>query len=174
MKQKSRDFFWYSPVLKRELDHVTADLVVSPKRRGRGDPRPRRPATSRACRSRRAAPAPAITARRCRSSGGVVLNLADMNALKSVARGRVVAEPGAILAEIDTETRARLGEELRLHPSTYDTASIGRLHRRRLGRRRLDQLGRPARHRQRAPPPRRHHGGEPARPRADRAGTCTR
>ena len=31
MKQKSRDFFWYSPVLKRELDHVTADLVVSPK-----------------------------------------------------------------------------------------------------------------------------------------------
>ena len=31
MKQKSRDFFWYSPVLKRQLDHVTADLVVSPK-----------------------------------------------------------------------------------------------------------------------------------------------
>jgi len=31
VKQKSRDFFWYSPVLKRELDHVTADLIVSPK-----------------------------------------------------------------------------------------------------------------------------------------------
>jgi hypothetical protein len=27
-RQKSRDF-WYSPVLKRQLDHVTADLIVS-------------------------------------------------------------------------------------------------------------------------------------------------
>ncbi len=30
VKQKSRDFFWYSPVLKRELEAVTADVVVSP------------------------------------------------------------------------------------------------------------------------------------------------
>ena len=29
--QKSRDFYWYSPVLKRQLDHVTGDIVVSPK-----------------------------------------------------------------------------------------------------------------------------------------------
>ena len=28
---KSRDFYWYSPVLKRKLGHVTADLVVSPR-----------------------------------------------------------------------------------------------------------------------------------------------
>ena len=31
VKQKSRDFYWYSPVLKERLDHVTGDLVVSPK-----------------------------------------------------------------------------------------------------------------------------------------------
>ena len=30
VKQKSRDFYWYSPILKRELDAVTADVVVSP------------------------------------------------------------------------------------------------------------------------------------------------
>ena len=36
VKQKSRDFYWYSPVLKRELDAVTADIVVSPVERGRG------------------------------------------------------------------------------------------------------------------------------------------
>ena len=31
VRQKSRDFYWYSPVLKRELETVTADVVVSPK-----------------------------------------------------------------------------------------------------------------------------------------------
>uniref|UniRef100_UPI0018EE27A0 FAD-binding oxidoreductase n=1 Tax=Bosea sp. ASV33 TaxID=2795106 RepID=UPI0018EE27A0 len=30
VKQKSRDFFWYSPILKRQLDHVVADIIVSP------------------------------------------------------------------------------------------------------------------------------------------------
>ena len=29
VKQKSRDFYWYSPILKRELEAVTADIVVS-------------------------------------------------------------------------------------------------------------------------------------------------
>ena len=54
---------------------------------------------------------------------GVVLSLADFNALKSVSRGRAVAEPGAILANIDRETR-KGEQELRLHPSTWATASI--------------------------------------------------
>src|SRR5215212_573952 len=31
VKQKSRDFYWYSPTLKRQLDAVTADIVVSPR-----------------------------------------------------------------------------------------------------------------------------------------------
>ena len=42
VQQKSRDFYWYSPVLKRQLDHVTADLVVSPKSEAEVDPRARR------------------------------------------------------------------------------------------------------------------------------------
>ena len=28
VRQKSRDFYWYSPILKRELEAVTADIVV--------------------------------------------------------------------------------------------------------------------------------------------------
>ena len=31
IKAASRDFFWYSPVLKSRLDHVTADFVVRPR-----------------------------------------------------------------------------------------------------------------------------------------------
>ena len=29
---KSRDFYWYSPVLKRQLESVCAELVVEPAR----------------------------------------------------------------------------------------------------------------------------------------------
>ena len=28
VQQKSRDFYWYSPVLKRQLDAVTADVIA--------------------------------------------------------------------------------------------------------------------------------------------------
>ncbi|TIT58124.1 MAG: FAD-binding oxidoreductase, partial [Mesorhizobium sp.] len=58
-------------------------------------------------------------------SGGVVLNLAEMNAVQAIAPGRVVTGPGAVLAEIDKATRAHSAQELRMSPSTYNTASIG-------------------------------------------------
>ena len=67
VKQKSRDFYWYSPVLKRQLDHVTADLVVSPKSEDEVVRVLAGLLRASACRSPRAAPAPAITARPCRS-----------------------------------------------------------------------------------------------------------
>ena len=31
VRTKSRDYFFWSPILKEQLDHVTADAVVSPK-----------------------------------------------------------------------------------------------------------------------------------------------
>lgn len=122
VKQKSRDFFWYSPVLKRELDHVTADIVVSPKNEAE---------VIRVLETCHAMGVP-VTPRGSGTgnygqamplSRGVVLSLADFNGLKSVTRGRAVAEPGAILANVDKETR-KGEQELRLHPSTWATASI--------------------------------------------------
>jgi FAD/FMN-containing dehydrogenase len=123
VKQKSRDFFWYSPVLKRQLDHITADLVVSPKNEAEvieilkvcfEEGVPVTPRGSGTGNYGQAMPL----------SGGVVLSLAEMNGVKDIARGRVRAEAGAILANIDKETRTG-GQEIRLHPSTYNTASIG-------------------------------------------------
>jgi FAD/FMN-containing dehydrogenase len=123
VKQKSRDFFWYSPVLKRQLDHVTADLVVSPQDEAEVVRvlqtcfRLGVPVTPRGSGTGNYGQAMPL-------AGGVVLNLAEMNRVKSIVRGRVVAEAGAVLAHIDRQTRAHSGQEIRLHPSTYNTASI--------------------------------------------------
>jgi FAD/FMN-containing dehydrogenase len=123
MRQKSRDFYWYSPVLKRQLDDVCADLIVTPQNEGAviaaltAAHRFRIPVTPRGAGTGNYGQAMPL-------SGGIVLNLAEMNKVKSIKRGRVVTEPGAILKAIDGETRAS-GQELRVHPSTYATASIG-------------------------------------------------
>ncbi|TPL95844.1 FAD-binding oxidoreductase [Mesorhizobium sp. B2-3-12] len=124
VQQKSRDFYWYSPVLKRQLDHVTGDLIVTPKNEAElirvlaACHRHGVPVTPRGSGTGNYGQAMPL-------SGGVVLNLAEMNEIKSIALGRVVTGPGAILADIDKATRAHSGQELRLSPSTYNTASIG-------------------------------------------------
>ncbi|MBZ9742459.1 MULTISPECIES: FAD-binding oxidoreductase [unclassified Mesorhizobium] len=124
VQQKSRDFYWYSPVLKRQLDHVTGDLIVTPKSEAElirvlaACHRHGVPVTPRGSGTGNYGQAMPL-------SGGVVLNLAEMNEIKSIAPGRVVTGPGAILADIDKATRAHSGQELRLSPSTYNTASIG-------------------------------------------------
>jgi len=124
VQQKSRDFYWYSPVLKRQLDTVTGNLIVSPKNEAEvvrvlaACHRHGVPVTPRGTGTGNYGQAMPL-------SGGVVLSLADMNEITSMSPGRVVCGPGAIIADIDKATRAHSGQELRLHPSTYNTASIG-------------------------------------------------
>ena len=124
VQQKSRDFYWYSPVLKRQLDQVTGDLIVSPKSEEEVI------RVLAACHKHGVPVTPRGTGtgnygQAMPLSGGVVLSLADLNEVKAVAPGRVVTGPGAILADIDRASRAHSAQELRLHPSTYNTASIG-------------------------------------------------
>ena len=124
VQQKSRDFYWYSPVLKRELDHVKGDAIVSPKSEAEvirvlaACHRHGVPVTPRGSGTGNYGQAMPL-------SGGVVLSLAEMNAITSIGPGRVVTGPGAVLADIDRATRAHSGQELRMSPSTYNTASIG-------------------------------------------------
>jgi FAD/FMN-containing dehydrogenase len=58
-------------------------------------------------------------------AGGVLLDLSGFDKVLDIAPGRYVAQPGAIMAKIDEQTRADSRQELRLHPSTYQTASVG-------------------------------------------------
>lgn len=124
VQQKSRDFYWYSPVLKRQLEPVTADIVayatseadvvrilgaacdlgipVTPRGTGTGNYGQAMPL-----------------------SGGILLDLSGFNRVLDVRKGRYVAEPGAIMAAIDRETRTRSDQEIRLLPSTYATATVG-------------------------------------------------
>ncbi len=124
VRQKSRDFFWYSPVLKRQLDHVSGDLVVTPRNEAEviqvlaACHEAGIPVTPRGAGTGNYGQAMPL-------SGGVVLNLAEMKAVREIGEGRVVAEPGAIIARIDEETRAHSRQEMRMFPSTYRTASIG-------------------------------------------------
>jgi FAD/FMN-containing dehydrogenase len=123
VRQKSRDFYWYSPILKNELDAVTADLIVTPRSEAEiaqilaAAYRLKIPVTPRGAGTGNYGQAMPL-------AGGIVLNLAGMDKIKSIATGRLIVEPGAIMAEIDKQTRP-LGQELRMHPSTYATASIG-------------------------------------------------
>ncbi|MGN6550842.1 MAG: FAD-binding oxidoreductase, partial [Pararhizobium sp.] len=124
VRQKSRDFFWYSPILKEELDHVTADIVVTPKTEAD---------VIRILKACYAHDVPVTTrgsgtgnyGQAMPLSGGLVLNFAEMNAVREIRWGSVTVEAGAILADIDRATRAHSRQELRMSPSTYNLATVG-------------------------------------------------
>ncbi|MHA1544824.1 MAG: FAD-binding oxidoreductase [Alphaproteobacteria bacterium] len=122
VQQKSRDFYWYSPVLKRQLENVSADLVVTPKnveelkRVLAACFAARVPVTVRGGGTGNYGQAMPL-------AGGVVVSMLAMNEIINISRGRVTAGPGALVAAIDDATR-QTGQELRMHPSTTKTATI--------------------------------------------------
>ncbi len=123
VRAKSRDFFWYSPVLKARLDHVTADFVVAPRTEAE---------VIEVLRVAYAHDVP-VTVRGAGTgnygqamplAGGIILHTKHLSAVKSVHPGRVIVEPGCLLKDVDAVTRAS-GQELRMFSSTYATATIG-------------------------------------------------
>ncbi len=124
VRGKSRDSFWYSPVLKEKLKDVMAEAVVSP----RSEDELLQvlgacwaldiPVTPRGGGTGNYAQAVPL-------AGGVVLDMKPMNRIKSIGEGVLVVEPGAVLSGIETATREHSRQELRMHPSTRETATIG-------------------------------------------------
>ena len=124
VQQKSRDHYWYSPILKAKLDHVTAELVVAP--RSVEDVK----TVLRAAFKHKVAVTPrgAGTGNYGQAmplAGGVILDLINMKRVVRIEKDRVRAEAGIILEKLDDETRAAVGGELRFHPSTYRMATLG-------------------------------------------------
>ncbi len=124
VRAKSRDFFWYSPVLKARLDHVTADFVVAPTTEAEvievlrvcyaNDV----PVTTRGAGTGNYGQAMPL-------AGGVVLHMKNLAAVKDIHPGRVIVEPGCLLKDLDAATKGHSGQEIRMFSSTWATATIG-------------------------------------------------
>ena len=92
VKQKSRDFYWYSPVLKRQLEAVSADLMVSPK----NEDEVRRVLSAAFRLGIPVTPRGGATGNYGQAmplNGGVLLNLIEMNAVKSIGSAASSANP---------------------------------------------------------------------------------
>ena len=128
----SQDFYWFSPVLKRQLDGLRADAVVRPK-------------TEEEIRAVVAACAQAGVPVTVRGSGtgnygqcmplhgGVILDLSAYNKLLWCRDGTARAQAGIRMMEMDRQTQVQAGDgslgwELRCVPSTFRSATLGGLY----------------------------------------------
>ena len=124
VEQLSKDFYWYSPVLRRLLDGKLGDVVVQPVDALEVQ------RIVRYC----YAEAIAVTARGAGTGnygqavplqGGVVLDLARMDRIEAIQpQGVAVCQPGVRLGVLENEAR-KSGWELRCYPSTVVKASVG-------------------------------------------------
>ncbi len=128
LKLKSRDFFWFSPILKPLLDDKRAELVVAPRskdeviRIAAAAARHRVPLTVRGGGTGNYGQAVPL-------AGGVVLDMTGLDRVITVTPGSGRFEAGARLLDIDRALRDRHAAhgrwELRFHPSTRKQATIG-------------------------------------------------
>jgi FAD binding domain len=125
LKRKSRDYYWYSPILNETLKDKVADVVVTPKDEGEivrvaaACAKHRIPLTVRAGATGNYGQCVPL-------EGGVVLETTLLNKIEWQKPGKVRVQAGAKLSDIDAATRPD-GFELRMHPSTKRSAAIGGL-----------------------------------------------
>jgi FAD/FMN-containing dehydrogenase len=123
VRRRSRDFFWYSPILNVQLDGKTADLMVLPRnedevvRIASVCARHRVPLTVRGGGTGNYGQAVPL-------EGGVLLDISGLDGIEWIKPGSIRVGAGAKMNAIDAAARPE-GWELRLHPSTKRMATIG-------------------------------------------------
>ena len=126
VERLSQDFYWFSPVLKRQLQTLRADAVARPKTEDEIR------AVVAAC-ARERLP---ITVRGSGTGnygqcmplhGGVILDLSAYNQLLWCRGGVARAQAGIRMMEMDKQTQPE-GHELRCVPSTFRSATLGGLY----------------------------------------------
>ncbi len=124
VERLSKDFYWYSPVLKRQLQSKRGDIVVQPVdvdevlaiARYAGEHGV--PLTVRGAGTGNYGQCIPL-------HGGIVMDLALMDKLEEITTdGVAVCQPGLRLAALETEANKH-GWELRMYPSTLAKASVG-------------------------------------------------
>jgi FAD/FMN-containing dehydrogenase len=123
VRRRSRDYFWYSPILNAQLHGLSADIVAMPRneadviRVASACARHRIPLTPRGAATGNYGQAVPL-------KGGVLLDLSNMTRIIWQKPGAFRAEAGARMIDIDNAFQPK-GWELRMHPSTKRMATIG-------------------------------------------------
>ena len=120
VRTKSRDYFFWSPILKAQLEHVAADAVVSPKNESEVM------RTLAACWELDIPVTPrgggtGNYGQAMPLAGGVVLDMMSLDHVRSIDAGTVVVEPGARLSAIEDLTRPSQGPVSYTHLRAHET-----------------------------------------------------
>src|SRR3954462_7621508 len=121
--RKSREYFWYGPVLNEQLKAKFAEVVVSPRdeaeviRAASACAKARIPLVVRGAGTGNYGQAVPL-------EGGVILDMAALDAIEWIKPGLVRVGAGRKMVAVNAETRPQ-GFELRMHPSTKRLATIG-------------------------------------------------